>query len=71
MKTKRKYLKEEVYVAIAQDVRLRKQISMALNIKPKSVYISARRRSGMLCFPFIVELIATHLDKQVKEIIEF
>jgi hypothetical protein len=70
MEAKKKRLKREVYEAIRNDIALRHVIGRELNIKPRSVYVSAWRKSSVFCIPFLVELLAKHLKKEVKEILE-
>ena len=68
--SKKKKLKDGVYLIIRNDIPLRNKIASQLNIDPQSVYTSAVRKSTKFSLPFIVEIIAKHTGKPKNEIVE-
>lgn len=69
-RTPKKIMKNEIYHIIRNDIPLRAEIAKALNIESNSVYIAAKRKSGKLSLPFIVDLIAKSTGKPKNEILE-
>ena len=66
--TKKRALKDEVYIIIRNDIPLRHKLAAALNIEVQSVYDAARRKSTKFSLPFILDIIAKHLGKPKDEL---
>lgn len=62
-------LKDEVYHIIRNDIPLREKIAEKLGITVDSVYRNAFRKSPTLSKPFVIGIIAKHLNKKESEIL--